>query len=69
MDGTASPFIAFESVCLDLGGRRIINDLDFVIEKGRFICGVRCSMSSRSTTDGVMTMALRMKAGVRMPST
>ncbi|SFV05542.1 ABC transporter ATP-binding protein [Pseudoduganella namucuonensis] len=58
----ASKQIRFDRVCLDLGGRRIINDLDFVMEPGEFVCVVGPSGCGKTTL-------LRLLTGLVKPST
>jgi NitT/TauT family transport system ATP-binding protein len=58
---TDAPLIAFDRVCLDLGGRRIINDLNLVIEKGQFVCVVGPSGCGKTTL-------LRLLTGLVKPS-
>jgi len=56
-----NPLITFDRVCLDLGGRRIINDLDLVIEKGQFVCVIGPSGCGKTTL-------LRLLTGLMKPS-
>lgn len=57
----SSNLITFDKVCLDMGGRRIINDLDFSIEKGSFVCVVGPSGCGKTTL-------LRLLSGLVKPS-
>lgn len=57
----SSNLITFDKVCLDMGGRRIINDLDFSIEKGSFVCVVGPSGCGKTTL-------LRLLTGLVKPS-
>ena len=59
----ASSLITFDKVCLDMGGRRIINDLDFSIEKGRFVCVVGPSGCGKTTLLRLLTGLIKPTGG------
>jgi NitT/TauT family transport system ATP-binding protein len=58
---TSPPAIAFGGVCLDLGGRRIIDDISFTVSRGQFVCIIGPSGCGK-------TSLLRMIAGLVAPS-
>ena len=59
----APNLIQFEHVCLDLGGRRIINDLHFTIRRGEFVCVVGPSGCGKTTLLRLLTGLVRPSAG------
>ena len=59
----APNLITFENVCLDMGGRRIINDLDFSIEKGSFVCVVGPSGCGKTTLLRLLTGLVKPSSG------
>jgi len=58
----AEPLLQCERLSLDLGGRRIINDLNFSLARGEFVCVIGPSGSGKTTL-------LRLLAGLVAPST
>lgn len=63
MNATASNLISFDKVCLDMGGRRIINDLDFAIAKGDFVCVVGPSGCGKTTLLRLLTGLVKPTSG------
>jgi len=60
--GTASPaIIAFSQATLELGGKSIIENLDFTLRQGEFVCVIGASGCGKTT-------ALRLAAGLYQPS-
>jgi NitT/TauT family transport system ATP-binding protein len=55
--------IRFDQVCLDLGGRRIINDLNFVMKRGEFVCVIGPSGCGKTTLLRLLTGLVRPSAG------
>lgn len=55
------PVIAFEGVSLDLGGRRIIEEVSFAVPQGRFVCVIGPSGCGKTTL-------LRMVTGLVAPT-
>lgn len=63
MQASSSSLISFDKVCLDLGGRRIINDLNFVMGKGEFVCVVGPSGCGKTTLLRLLTGLVKPTAG------
>jgi NitT/TauT family transport system ATP-binding protein len=59
----APDLIQFDHVCLDLGGRRVINDLHFNIKRGEFVCVVGPSGCGKTTLLRLLTGLVRPNAG------
>ena len=57
----AEPLIRFESVCLDLGGRRILDRLSLDVPEGRFVCIIGPSGCGKTTL-------LRLVGGLAAPA-
>ena len=55
--------IVFDQVCLDLGGRRIINRLDLVIGQGEFVCVVGPSGCGKTTLLRLLTGLIKPTSG------
>ncbi len=55
--------ISFDRVCLDMGGRRIINELDFVMEQGDFVCVVGPSGCGKTTLLRLLTGLVKPTSG------
>jgi NitT/TauT family transport system ATP-binding protein len=55
------PAFAFEGVNLDLGGRPILRDISFTVEKGEFVCVIGASGCGKTTL-------LRLLSGLVTPS-
>jgi NitT/TauT family transport system ATP-binding protein len=53
--------LRLDQVCLDLGGRRVINDLDLSIARGQFVCVIGPSGCGK-------TSLLRLLAGLQSPA-
>jgi NitT/TauT family transport system ATP-binding protein len=63
VQASASALITFDKVCLDMGGRRIINDLDFSIDKGSFVCVVGPSGCGKTTLLRLLTGLVKPTGG------
>ncbi len=57
------PVIAFESVSLDLGGRRIIEEVSFAVPQGRFVCVIGPSGCGKTTLLRIVTGLVAPTAG------
>lgn len=64
--GAGARSITFDRVCLDLGGRRIINALSFVIEQGDFVCVVGPSGCGKTTLLRLLTGLVKPTSGAVM---
>ena len=62
VDAPTSNMVIFDKVCLDMGGRRVINDLNLFVKKGEFVCVVGPSGCGKTTL-------LRLLTGLVKPST
>ncbi|MES2259062.1 MAG: ABC transporter ATP-binding protein [Pseudomonadota bacterium] len=63
MNAGSANTIRFDQVCLDLGGRRIINDLNFVMPRGQFVCVVGPSGCGKTTLLRLLTGLLKPTSG------
>jgi len=61
--GGTAPLIAFDRVCVDLGGRRILDDVSFEVPRGEFVCVVGPSGCGKTTLLRLVTGLLRAGAG------
>ena len=59
----SQPRIAFERISLDLGGRRIIEDLSFEVARGEFVCVIGPSGCGKTTLLRLACGLLRPGAG------
>ncbi|MET3116863.1 NitT/TauT family transport system ATP-binding protein [Undibacterium sp. GrIS 1.8] len=59
----APTILRFNKVSLDLGGRRIINELDFSMAKGEFVCVVGPSGCGKTTLLRLMTGLITPSSG------
>lgn len=62
-DAPTSSLITFDKVCLDMGGRRVVNNLNFSIEKGDFVCVVGPSGCGKTTLLRLLTGLVKPSAG------
>ena len=68
MNSAATELISFNKVCLDFGGRRVINDLDLVLDKGSFTCVVGPSGCGKTTLLRLLTGLVKPSSGEVMHS-
>ena len=68
MNSAATELISFNKVCLDFGGRRVINDLDLVLDKGSFTCVVGPSGCGKTTLLRLLTGLVKPTSGEVMHS-
>ncbi len=58
---TREPLISFSQASITLGGKVIVEDLDFVVGRGEFVCIIGASGCGKTT-------ALRLAAGLYQPT-
>lgn len=63
MNNAATELISFNKVCLDFGGRRVINDLDLALDKGSFTCVVGPSGCGKTTLLRLLTGLVKPTSG------
>lgn len=62
-DAPTSNLITLDNVCLDMGGRRVINNLNLSIAKGDFVCVVGPSGCGKTTLLRLLTGLVKPSSG------